>query len=72
MGPKNENAEKVQVAPLLFEGSRGPRGRQSREQVSGPDGFEAQRKRFLIKTALWLYLRMCFLLQRGAHFHKEP
>ena len=70
MGPKSENVEKVLVLPLLFEGSRGPRGRQSREQISEPGGFEVQKMRFLIKNALCLYLKMCFLLQRGAHFHK--
>ena len=37
VGPKSENVEKVLVLVLLLEGSRGPRGRQSREKSSGPD-----------------------------------
>ena len=55
VGPKSENVEKALVLPLLFEGSRAPRGRQSREQRSGPGGFEVQKMRFLIKDAWCLY-----------------
>ena len=71
MGPKSENVGFSLVLPLLFEGSRAPRGRQSREQPSEPDRFEVQKVRFLIKNALWLYSELCFLLQRGAHFQKN-
>ena len=71
MGPKIENVEKPLVLPLLFEGSRAPRGRRSREQHSEPSGFEVQKMRFLIKDALCLYPKMCFSLKRGAHFHKH-
>ena len=70
MGPKIENVGFSLVLPLLFEGSRAPRARQSREQISEPGGFEVQKMRLLIKNALCLYLKMCFLLQRGTHFHK--
>ena len=38
MGPKSENVGFSSVLPLLFEGSRGPRGRQGREQHSEPRG----------------------------------
>ena len=41
MGPKSENVEKVLVLPLLFEGSRGARGRQENEKVSEPEHFWA-------------------------------
>ena len=39
VGPKSENVEISLVLPLLFEGSRGPRLRQSREEVSEPRGL---------------------------------
>ena len=39
VGPKTEHVEKVLVFLVFFEESRGPRGRQSREQVSEPRGF---------------------------------
>ena len=45
VGPKSENVEKALVLLLLFEGSRGPRGRQSREQLSGPRGLGGGRGR---------------------------
>ena len=32
--------------------------------------FEVQKVVLLIKNALCLYLELCFLLQRGAQFHK--
>ena len=71
MGPKIENVGFSFVLPLLFEGSRLPRGRRSREQLSEPDRFEVQKVVLLIKKALWLYSELCFLLQRGAQFHKN-
>ena len=37
LGPKSGNVEKVLVFKAFFEGSRAPRVRQSREQLSGPD-----------------------------------
>ncbi len=39
VGPKSENVEKPLVLPLLFEGSRGARGRQENEHRSGPGRF---------------------------------
>ena len=33
MGPKIENVEKSLVLPLLFEGSREPKGRQEYEKI---------------------------------------
>ena len=33
--------------------------------------FEAQKMRFLIKNALWLYSELCFLVQWGAQFQKN-
>ena len=39
VGPKTENVEKPLVLPLLFEGSRLPRGDSENEQPSGPDRF---------------------------------
>ena len=41
VGPKSENVEKVLVFKAFFEGSRGPRGRQAREQRSEPEDFLA-------------------------------
>ena len=41
MGPKSENVEKALVFKAFFEGSKGPRGRQDREQVSEPRSFLA-------------------------------
>ena len=34
-------------------------------------GFEVQKVRFFIKNALGRSSKLCFLLQRGAHFHKN-
>ena len=45
VGPKSENVEKVLVLLLLFEGSRGPRGCQSREKLSEPRGLGGGRGR---------------------------
>ena len=45
MGPKSENVEKTLVFICFFEGSRGPRGRQSREHVAGPRGLGGGRGR---------------------------
>ena len=67
VGPKSENVEKALVLPLLFEGSRGPRGRQSRERNSEPSG----KIKIFVKNASWLYSELCFLLQRGTRFHKN-
>ena len=50
VGPKSENVEKALVLPLLFEGSRGPRVRQSREKVSEPSLFDVEKVIFLIKN----------------------
>ena len=33
--------------------------------------FEVQKVRFLIKIALWLYLKICFPQQREAYFQKN-
>ena len=48
VGPKSENVEKVLVFVSLFEGSRGPRGRQDREKSSEPERFEDEEVRFLM------------------------
>ena len=32
--------------------------------------FEVEKVRFVINNALCLYLELCFLLERGAHFQK--
>ena len=49
VGPKSENVEISLVLPLLFEGSRGPRVRQDREQPSEPDGFDIEKVDFWLK-----------------------
>ena len=71
MGPRIENVEKPLVLPLLFEGSRAACGRQEQERPGEPERFWGPKMRFLIKHALCLYLKMCFSLQRGTHFHKK-
>ena len=48
VGPKSGNVEKVFVLPLLFEGSRVPRGYSEKKQASEPGHFEAQKVRFSI------------------------
>ena len=39
VGPKSENVEKPLVLPLIFEGSREPRGIQECKVSLGPDRF---------------------------------
>ena len=45
VGPKSENVDFIQVFVCFFEGSRGPRGRQSRERPSEPRGLGGGRGR---------------------------
>ena len=45
MGPKIENVGFSLVLPLLFEGSRGARGRQENERLSEPDPLGGGRGR---------------------------
>ena len=43
VGPRSENVEKALVSLLFFERSRGPRGRQDREQRSGNGPFRGRK-----------------------------
>ena len=63
-----------------MEGMDGIKGERSEEQSDKAENhhqhgvnsgrFEAQKMRFLIKNALWLYSELCFLVQWGAQFQK--
>ena len=70
MGPKSENVGFSLVLPLLFEGSRGPWGRQPCKKPSEKYRFGVQKVIFLIKDALQLHLELCFLCGWGAQFQK--
>ena len=71
VGPKSENVEISLVLPLLFEGSRGPRVRQDREQFAEPWGLGGGRSRFLVKNASCRFGELCFLLRQEPHFCKN-
>ena len=71
VGPESGNVKNRWVSPLLFEGSRGPRGRQDRQQSAGKCRPKSKKRRCFIKSASCRSSELCFLLRRGAHFHKN-
>ena len=71
VGPKSGNVEKVLVFKAFFEGSRGPRGRQNREQPSEPGQFRRRKSDFPSQNASCRYAGLCFLLKRGVLFQQD-
>ena len=71
MGPKSEHVGFSLVLPLLFEGSRGPGAPQKCKQ--GAEKYRPKSKKgcFSFKNAWCRSSESCFLLGRGAHFHKN-
>ena len=68
--PKIENVEKVQVLPLLFEGSKAAKGRQENERRSGPRSIPAPSRSK--KWDSWLkmlcgYIENCASYAGGEH-----
>ena len=72
--PKSGNVEKVWVfkAFLMGQGSEeDSRKRATLREWLDLGRFDVETVRLLIKTALCLYLKLCFLCRRGAQFQKN-
>ena len=74
MGPKSENVGFSLVLPLLFEGSRGPRGRQDRQQLASKYRLGGGRGRVNPppRRLVWRFWRFWGFGAASKHLHATP
>ena len=71
VGPKTENVDFSLVLIVFFEVASNPGEFRSGQHGLDLGGLGVAKVTFFIKIMLWLYLKICFPLEREAYFQKN-